>query len=529
MRRYDLRDPASRVIGRVLAEQAQRLGDATWLISDERRLSFGDADRLATRCASGLAALGVGKGDSVAMVMQPSIEVMIVALAVARLGAIFTTINTDFEGAFLAEALALTRAKALVIDAPLAPRLAALPQPHGIPQVFVNGAAARGARALAELLDGPARALPDVAQWLDPVQVWWSSGTTGKSKGVMHSHSSVLFQTVVHEPDIEPDTIMYSCTPVYLGSSWTGALWPSLVFGVQAAIDPRFSVSQFWDRIRHYRATFVVTLGSMHMFVWKQPPGPEDHNHTLRGWQAVPLPSERIPEFKQRFGIPAMHQAYGTSETFRIFALPDDEVGRRGAILGRPVPYYEVALLDEDDQQVPDGQAGEICVRPRAPGILFCGYYGDAPRTVEAWRNLWHHTGDMAMRDADGLYRFADRKKDYIRYKGRNLSMFEVEAVVEKHPAVHDVAAFGIESAELESESELKLSVVLKPGAQASAEQIARFVNDNAPYFFVPRYIEFVAELPRNPHGRVMKHELRDRPAAELWDRDAAGFSVRRA
>lgn len=532
MRRYDLSLPKHRIVGRVLAEQAQHLGGATWLMSGERRLSFGEADETVNRYANGLAALGVKQGEAVAMLMEPSIEVMLVALAAARLGAIFTTLNTDYHGSFLQESLALSNAEVLVVDAALLERLEKLTTLHAVRKVLVNGGASgahAGSTPLSELLSCPARAPQEVSRWLDPVQVWWSSGTTGKSKGVMHSHSSVLFQTRVHEQDIDADTVMYSCTPVYLGGSWSGTLWPSLVFGVKAAIDPRFSASQFWSRIRYYGATFAFTLGSMHMFVWKQPPTPEDRSHSLRGWQAVPLPSERIPEFKERFGIRSMHQAYGTSETFRVFSLPDAEVSRRGALLGQPVPYLEVALLDEDDQPVPDGQAGEICVRPREPGVMFCGYFSDPQHTVEAWRSLWHHTGDMAMKGPDGLYRFADRKKDYIRYKGRNLSMFEVEAVIEKHPAVHDVTAFGIQSEELESESELMVCVVLKSGETASAEDIARFVNDEAPYFFVPRYIEFVTELPRNAHGRVLKHELRDRGVADhVWDRERAGFKVRR-
>ena len=129
----------------------------------------------------------------------------------------------------------------------------------------------------------------------------------------------------------------------------------------------------------------------------------------------------------------------------------------------------------------------------------------------------------------DHLYRFADRKKDYIRYKGRNLSMFEVEAVIERHAAVHDVAAFGIQSEELESESELMVCIVLKPGASATAEEIARYVNVEAPYFFVPRYIRFEKELPRNAHGRVMKEILRGNGIARnTWDRDRYGFIVRR-
>jgi crotonobetaine/carnitine-CoA ligase len=238
------------------------------------------------------------------------------------------------------------------------------------------------------------------------------------------------------------------------------------------------------------------------------------------------MASDLIPHFKKRFGIEDMRQGYGTSETFRVFDEPESAV-REGAVLGYPVKHLEVVLMDEEDRPVKEGEAGEICVRPREPGLIFCGYFKDPDRTVEAWRSMWHHTGDMAFKGEDGLYRFADRKKDYIRYKGRNMSMFEVEAVVSAHPAVKDVAAFGIQSAELESESELMISVILAEGQSASPEDLARFINQEAPYYFVPRYIDIVAELPRNDHGRLMKNDLRDRGVTDTtWDREATDFEI---
>jgi crotonobetaine/carnitine-CoA ligase len=267
----------------------------------------------------------------------------------------------------------------------------------------------------------------------------------------------------------------------------------------------------------------------MHMHLWNAPAKPNDADNTLRRFAAMPMAPEIIRQFKPRFGIEDMRQGYGTSETFRVFDETEQTDDRSGAVLGYPVPHLDVALLDEEDNPVEDGQAGEICVRPKAPGLMFAGYFNDGDRTTETWRSLWHHTGDMAMRGADGLYRFADRKKDYIRYKGRNMSMFEVEDVVIRHPAVKDVAAYGIESDELESESELMVSVVLEPGQPLAADDLARFINEEAPYYFVPRFIDFVDRLPRNDHGRLVKGELRDRGVTSTtWDRDAAEFVVRR-
>jgi len=172
---------------------------------------------------------------------------------------------------------------------------------------------------------------------------------------------------------------------------------------------------------------------------------------------------------------------------------------------------------------------GEYCIRPSEPYAIFNGYFHNPEATIRAFRNLWYHTGDLGRRDEDGDYFFVDRKQDFIRFKGRNISSFAVEAAVGAHDAVQQCAAHGVTSAELEAEAEMKVCVVLKPGAKATPEELARFVNDTAPYFFVPRYIELLEELPQTPTGRVQKFKLRERGVTpQTWDATAAGFKVTR-
>ena len=187
----------------------------------------------------------------------------------------------------------------------------------------------------------------------------------------------------------------------------------------------------------------------------------------------------------------------------------------------------EVALLDDDDREVAPGEVGEFCVRPTEPYAIFSGYWHNPEATVGAWRNLWYHTGDLGRRDEDGDWFFVDRKKDYIRHKGRNISSFEVERAFAAHPAVAEAAASASPSRS-SSEAELMVFVTLKPG-ERHARRARRFVNENAPYFFVPRYLELNGELPHTPTGRVQKFALRERGVGPAtWDRVAAGFEVRR-
>jgi crotonobetaine/carnitine-CoA ligase len=273
----------------------------------------------------------------------------------------------------------------------------------------------------------------------------------------------------------------------------------------------------------------VFTLGAMHMFLWNAPERADDADNPVRTATMIPMPEPVLGAFKKRFGLEAIHQGYGQSECMGLLNRTDDGRPSKPNSLGQPAEGIELALLDEDDRPVPLGETGELCVRPTEPHVLMNGYFRNPEATLEAFRNLWYHTGDLLRCDEEGDWFFVDRKADYVRYKGRNLSSFAVEHVLNAHPAVAESAAHGVVSAELESEAELKVCIVLKPGAELGAEEIARFVNDNAPYFFVPRYVEFLDDLPRTPTGRVQKFKLRERGVTpETWDARAAGFEVRR-
>ena len=302
-----------------------------------------------------------------------------------------------------------------------------------------------------------------------------------------------------------------------------------LVTGLPVAIDEAFSVHSFWDRCRHYGATQVFTLGAMHMFLWQAKPRPDDRDNSVRHATMIPLPEPLIAAMKERFGIETLDQGYGQSEVLGLLHRPDEGKPMKPGSLGQPLDGIEARLLDDDDREVAPGEVGEFCVRPTEPHVIFNGYYGNPEATLRATRNLWYHTGDLGRRDEDGDWFFVDRKADFIRFGGRNISSFAVEATVGAHPDVLQCAAHGVTAAELASEAELKVCVVMKPGAQLTAEQLARFVNDNAPHFFVPRYIEFLAELPQTPTGRVQKFKLRERGVTpETWDARAAGFRVER-
>jgi crotonobetaine/carnitine-CoA ligase len=540
VRIVDLSRLTDRVVGRVLSEQAEHDADARWLMSDDRAVSYGQARDCTSRIATSLAGLGVQRGGVVAMHMDASIDLVLTGIGASELGGRWAPMSTDYKGEFLERNIAASTAEVLVIDGYLAERYPELESLGQVRHLVVTGEADLDAlrrpglevHPWDELVASEPIALPSVARYDDVLQMWWSSGTTGAPKGIMQTHAGLLHSAIrwIADRDVRDDEVWYSCLPMYLGGAWTTAVWPSLVSGTAVAIDARLSVSKFWDRVRRYQATQIFTLGAMHMFLMQAEPRPDDRDNPVRCAVPVPMPWSEVPKFKERFGIPDVQQAYGQSEVpCRIFAAPDDGTLWRANAIGRPVPWLDVRLVDDNDEDVRVGEVGEIVVRPKEPFVMFAGYFNAPEITAATWRNLWHHTGDLARAEPDGQYFFADRKKDYIRYKGRNVSMVEVEAVAAKHPDVADVAAFGRQSAELESESEIAIAVVPRSSGSVKPDDLARFINDNAPYYFVPRYIELMDELPHNAQYKTDKVALRARPVPDdVWDRDVVGFEVTR-
>ncbi|MCC7078578.1 MAG: AMP-binding protein [Acidimicrobiia bacterium] len=536
MNRLDLTERRDRVLGRLLTRQAEHDPDAAFMIDDVDTYSFGRVDALADAYAAGLADLGVRQGDTVALFMDGGPEVVIATFALNRLGAIWVPTNSDYKGDWLRESFEESRARVLLTDGDLLDRVAQLGPARLFDHVVVRGeAGAVLPGTTLHPLDGlPVEGATPPAVDIhhgDTAAVMWTSGTTGRSKGVEQSHNCWVFgsEEGIRTADIREGDVLYSCMPLYNTGAWVTVIYRSLICGVPFGLDRHFSPAEFWNRTRHYGATHTITLGAMHIYLWQAPEKPDDAENPVRVASAIPMPENLIEPFKARFGIEQIFQGYGQSEMLGVLSRVDDGKTEWGAnSSGKPNDSIELALLDDDDNPVQTGEVGEMCVRTKEPFGIFNGYFHNPEATLAAFRNLWYHTGDLARCDENGHYYFVDRKADYIRHKGRSVSSFAVEATVNSHPAVLQSAAFGV-TAELDSEAEIKLDVVLQPDAELTAEDLCRWVNDNAPYFAVPRYVEFVSELPTTPNGRVRKFELRERGVTgATWDRVASGFEIER-
>jgi carnitine-CoA ligase len=379
-----------------------------------------------------------------------------------------------------------------------------------------------------ELLDGDTSkvAKHEAVTPDDIAIVIWTGGTTGPSKGAAGSHQymATMARLQAYMSGFGRDDVFLQPTPLFHTTALMSTLVTPILVGATGALEPRFSATTFWDSARKYGATVSTLFGALYLMLWNQPERSDDADNPVRVAVGAPVPAEIHREFETRFGLRIV-TAYGLSECVAPLTSTFEDPSPPG-YSGRESPTVQVALLDDEGYEVPDGEVGELCVRPRGPGRMFSGYFNDPQATVDATKGLWFHTGDLLRKGDGGWFQFVDRKQDYIRRRGVNISSFEVEQAILKLASVADVAVHGVPS-DL-SEEDVKACVVLLPESKFDFVAFMDHCVVELPYYAVPRYVEVLDALPRNAVGRVTKFALRDRGINGSWDRERAGYTVHR-
>jgi len=304
-----------------------------------------------------------------------------------------------------------------------------------------------------------------------------------------------------------------------------------LLFGGRGAIDRKFSVSSFWPEMNRTGATITSTLGTMAYLLAHDVDRPEmpksgapEANSSLRLLGAAPLPAEVDTRIRSRFGIDTFSGGYGLTEASLVSWLPPGRPNKPNAAGVVNTEYFDVRIFDDDDNELPAGTDGEIVLRPTRAHVMFEGYWGRAEATVHASRNWWFHTGDVGRIDTDDYLYFVDRKADYLRRRGENISSFEVERILMRHGGLADVVVHAVPS-EL-GEDDLKITATRVAGSTLTEGELFQWCVGELPYFVLPRYVEFRDELPRSPVGRVLKRVLRDEGVtASTWTVDDSGIT----
>jgi crotonobetaine/carnitine-CoA ligase len=324
--------------------------------------------------------------------------------------------------------------------------------------------------------------------------------------------------------------VMWTCLPLFHMNAIAVSVMASMLVGARVAVVPKFSVSGFWPEIVRSGATIASVLGSMAVFISQA----EDNAASLaakgqlRAVQGAPWPVEVAEAWRQRFGIKCQIAArlYGITEACLVTSV-GAEVEVPPGSSGRRNSDFDIRIVDDNDHEVPPGTPGEVICRPLKPHVMFEGYWKRPAETMKVMKNLWLHMGDIGRFDEAGWFYFLDRKKDYLRRRGENISSFEMENAFSQHPAIAEVAVHAVLSNA--SEDDIKVTAVLHPNASLTEEELCRWSLDRVPYFAVPRYIEFRTTLPRNPVGRVLKFQLRDEGCtAATWDLERSGLKFAR-
>jgi crotonobetaine/carnitine-CoA ligase len=501
-------------LGKVLAERAIADSESIAVrFLDGNTHTSGSLFERSSRVSAGFASLGGDPGDRVVIMCGNKIE-FLWAFFGATIGAFIPVpLNTALRGDVLTHMLADSTPIAIVCDDNLLVDvrrsvMAAGSTAHIIVVGGQTGSDSQPCVAFGDLMSVGHGTLVN-RSFADLALINYTSGTTGRSKGVMASHQMAV--GFADSPNwslgTTPDDIAFSPLPMFHVNGLFTTFLSSLRVGGHAVFTPRFSATLFWDQVRESQATLLSMLGSITAILWNRPASDTDRDHAVRAAIVVPAPpADYYDGFIERFGFP-LTEVYGLTDVGVPIGVPPGE-SRPSGSCGKAHPDWECQVVDELDREVPRGQRGELVVRPRRPYLMQLGYRNRPDATLDAWRNLWFHTGDVFEQSESGWFRFVDRAKDSIRRSGENVSAFEVESVISCHPAVQDVAVYAVPS-EL-AEDEIMAAVTLKQ-SDVTVADLWSFCSQRLPYFAVPRYFEVMDDLPRTETAKVMKAELRAR------------------
>jgi len=534
MGKYKLED---RVLGSIVRNKGINNGSKTFLLFKDKEISYGDTEKITNQIANGLLSFGVSRGDKVCIMLKNSPEYIFICFALAKIGAIEVPINNAYVGNWLKHVLNFSDAKIAVIDEDFIDRINLIQEDLLLLEkvIIYSYGSIYGKQSdvtklkqfrYEELLHSSSDYPKSNVSYFDPIAIIFTPGTTGLSKGAVLTHTHAYLWAYMHVKymGLRSDDVLYTCLPFFHVLSQFLAVYGGLLVNGTVAIGEKFSASSFWEEVKKYNATYTSMVGAMAHILYNQPIREDDSNNPLRIVYALPAPKGIQEKFENRFSLKFI-EAYGSSECNAVTFQPLDAL--RIGSCGKATDEYEVRIVDDYDNELPINMVGEFVVRGKEPFSITLGYYKMPEETLKVFRNFWFHTGDYGYMDEDGYYYFVDRKKDSIRRRGENISSYEIEKVISSHPKVEESAAVAVPS-EL-GEDEVKICVVLKKGEKVTPDELILFCEGKMPYFAIPRYVEFLKNLPKTPTEKILKRELREaRIRATTWDREKSGYKLKR-
>ena len=506
----------------LVVAKALQHGDAVFATISGQTLTYRQLEVQSKVIAQNLVALGVAKGGRVATLMFNTVEQVLMCFACARAGAVWVPINAALRGEDLTYTIRDSGSMVLVTEAECQPQYdqIAFHEKAAI-RVFVVGDNPAPHKPFKALLDESGTANLPICAPSDTGAILYTGGTTGLPKGVLLSQFSFILGGLRYQDvfDARAGETHYSVMPLFHAGALHWALMGPYVADMSTVIDRRFSANKYMERVRECRANIIDPFGAVVALICQQPESDLDTKHSVRiSIGVVQNLPEGVPElFQKRFNIPfvllyGLTEGGGNITSNRLHAaVPDSN--------GKPYGWAEMRIGDADDMELPAGEVGEILLRPTYPYMFMQGYHNAPEQSLKAMRNFWLHTGDLGYVDAGGNLFFLGRKAHWLRRRGENISAYEIEAVMGKHPAIAEVVIVGIRS-EI-GEDDVKAFVIPEAGARIDFVELTNWTAERIAAFKVPRFIEIVEDFPRSATKReIERSKLKAYPNDNAWDRE---------
>ncbi len=505
-------------IGDLLWRSAARFPDKTALVYGTLRQTYAELDTVVNRTANALAERGVHKGDRIALLSHNNHGFVVAYFALARLGAISVPINFMLGGAEVAYILSHAGASGLIVeDALLRTAQAAITITGAEQAVRVRGVIGAlendsqgGWEAVQSWMDHSEAVAPDVALADDdPLQLLYTSGTESRPKGAMLSSRSLIMQYVscIIDGQMSTDDVEIHAMPLFHCAQLHCFLTTGIYLGATNIILAGPDPTSILATIEQERVTKLFCPPTVWIALLRHPQfDAYDLSSLAKGYYGASImPVEVLKELSRRLPNVRLFNFYGQTEMAPLATvLPPQEQVRKAGSAGRPAINVETIIVDDDDRPVPAGTIGEIV--HRSPHAML-GYWNDPEKTAEAFHNGWFHSGDLGALDEEGYLYVIDRKKDMIKTGGENVASREVEEALYAHPAVAEVAVFGVPHPRwIEA---VTAAVVVRREHTLTADELIVFCRERLAGYKTPKYVVIVDTLPKNASGKLLKRELR--------------------
>ncbi|MBN1470422.1 MAG: AMP-binding protein [Syntrophaceae bacterium] len=496
----------------LIEEKARKYGDRTFLIFEDREFTFRQMDENANKVANFLLKLGAGKGKGIAIIMGNCPQYLDVFIGSQKIGMYSIPINTSLRGDSLLYIIDHSDAEFVVIDEEFLDVYKKIAEKiEKKKTVIVNRSIPAGAAALPqgmlnllEVYSQPSNK-PDVKYDKNDICfILYTSGTTGLPKGVMYRYGKTTVK-LLSIPAIalyKKSDILYTSLPLFHGNALWLCVTQAMHRGCKVVLARKFSASRFWDEIRKHKVTAFNTIGAMIPILMKQPPKNNDNVNNVRFTLSAACPVDDWEKFEKRFGI-KIYEAYGSVDGGgkSIMNLGNAPVGS----IGKPTLNTVYRLVDNEGNDVPDGTPGQLIFESKGKKKSV-EYFKNETAGNDKLKGGWIYTGDLVKRDKDGYLYFVGRNAEFMRIKGENVSAYEVEHTIQKHPSVLEAAVYAVPS-EL-AEDEIMACVSLVDGHTLKEADLVEFLKEDLAKFAVPRFVKIVKEFPKTETQRIIKKEL---------------------